>query len=134
LTTGHGKILKNTHHYRDPAQRIEQLEHALQEIIGQAHADALAALIKQSYPKIYKDQLAGVIQEIKTHQPVTAALLDKLCQRPKLSATQVRDLLDAYQGQPERLAPADEAPDHAPEGQLEAYRALNLQEVSHVSH
>ncbi|WP_198243558.1 hypothetical protein [methane-oxidizing endosymbiont of Gigantopelta aegis] len=65
---------------------------------------------------------------------MTAALLDKLCQRPRLSATQVRDFLDAYQAHPERLTPADAVPVHAPEGQLDAYRALITQEVSHVSH
>nr|WP_198244892.1 hypothetical protein [methane-oxidizing endosymbiont of Gigantopelta aegis] len=65
LTTGHGNISKNNHHYRDPAQRIEQLEQALRALVGQAQADTLAALLKQSEPKIYKDQLAGVIQEIK---------------------------------------------------------------------
>jgi len=134
LTTGHGKVIKNNHHYRDPAQRIEQLEHTLRELVGQAQADALAALLKQSEPKIYKDQLAGVIQEIKKHQPVTAELLDKLCQRPRLSATQVRDILDAYQAHPERLSLAEETPVQAPEGQLDAYRALSTQEVSHVSH
>jgi len=134
LTSGHGKVIKNNHHYRDPAQRIEQLEHTLRELVGQAQADALAALLKQSEPKIYKDQLAGVIQEIKKHQPVTAELLDKLCQRPRLSATQVRDILDAYQAHPERLSLAEETPVQAPEGQLDAYRALSTQEVSHVSH
>jgi transposase len=134
LTTGKGKVLKNTHHYRDPALRIEQLEQTLRELIGQSRADALSGLLKQSEPKIYKDQLAGVIRELKKHQQVTPALLDKLCQRPRLSATLVRDFLEAYQEHPERLAPKDEAPVSASAGQLDAYSALISQEVSHVPH
>lgn len=134
LTTGKGKVLKNTHHYRDPAQRIEQLEQTLKALIGPSHADILSGLLKQSEPRIYKDQLAGVIREFNNHQPVTQELLDKLCQRPRLSATLVRDFLDAYQAHPERLLPENDAPVSAPAGQLDAYSARLSQEVSHVSH
>ena len=134
LTTGKGKVIKNTHHYRDPAVRIEQLEQTLQALIGQPFADSLSGLLKASEPKIYKDQLAGVISLFKHHQPVSPALLEKLCQRPRLTATLVRDFLQAYQHHPSRISPDDEPPVTSPPGQLDAYATLVSQEVSHVRH
>ncbi len=134
LTTGKGKVIKNTHHYRDPAVRIEQLEQILQTLIGAASANTLSDLLKTSKPKIYKDQLAAVISLLKTHQPVSPALLEKLCQRPRLTATLVRDFLQAYQHHPGRLKPDGAPPAATKPGQLDAYGTLHAQEVSHVRH
>jgi hypothetical protein len=70
LTSGKGKIIKNTHHYRDPAVRIDKLEQAIQAQVGSDRGCALCALLKRSEPKIFKDQLAGVRDLFKAHQPV----------------------------------------------------------------
>lgn len=129
LTTGKGKITKNTHHYRDPAVRIAKLEKRLHEQVGMTTAQALCRLLKSSSPKIYKDQLAGVSELFKAHQPIAPSLLDKLCQRPHLTATQVRDYLQAYADHPDRLEPEDEAP--VSTGALQCYASVCKQEVAH---
>ncbi len=128
LTTGKGKIIKNTHHYRDPAVRIAKLEKRLHEQVGMMTAQALCRLLKSSSPKIYKDQLAGVSELFKAHQPIAPSLLDKLCQRPHLTATQVRDYLQAYADHPDRLEPEDEAP--VSTGALQCYASVCKQEVA----
>ena len=129
LTTGKGKIIKNTHHYRDPAVRIDKLEKALQSLVGTTAAEALCQSLKITSPKIYKDQLAGVNDLIKAHQPVAPSLLSKLCQRPDLTATMVRDYLLAFAQHPERLNPEDDAPIST--GALQCFAAIRPQEVSH---
>ncbi len=129
LSTGKGKIIKNTHHYRDPAVRIEKLEQALQSLVGTTAADILCQSLKTTSPKIYKDQLHGVITLIKAHQPIDPALLSRLCQRPDLSATMVRDYLHAFASHPERLTP--EADDPVSTGALQCFAAIRPQEVLH---
>jgi len=132
LTTGKGNIIKNTHHYRDPAVRVAKLEKRLHEQVGTTAAQALCQLLKSSSPKIYKDQLAGVNELFKAHQPIAQSLLDKLCQRPRLTATQVRDYLQAYAAHPERLEPEDDNP--VSTGALQCFASICTQEAAHEQH
>ncbi len=129
LSTGKGKIIKNTHHYRDPAVRIAKLEKQLHEQVGTTTAQALCQLLKISSPKIYKDQLAGVNELFKMHQPIAQPLLDKLCQRPRLTATQVRDYLQAYADHPDRLESKVDA--SVSTGALQCFASICTQEVTH---
>lgn len=129
LTTGKGKIIKNTHHYRDPAVRIEKLERTLQLQIGTTTAETLCQLVKTSSPKIYKDQLAAVNDLLKTYQPIEPSLLDKLCQRPRLTATMLRDYLQAYTDAPARLKPEKE--ELVSTGALQCFAAIRTQEATH---
>ncbi len=129
LTTGKGKIIKNTHHYRDPAVRIDQLEQRLQSLVGMTAAEALCQSLKLTSPRIYKDQLSGVNDLIKAHYPIEASLLEKLCQRPDLTATMVRDYLQAYADHPDRLHP--ESDDSISTGALQCFAAIRTQEAAH---
>ena len=129
LTTGKGKIIKNTHHYRDPAVRIDKLEQALQSLVGTTAAETLCQSLKITSPRIYKDQLSGVNDLIKAHQPIAQSLLEKLCHRPDLTATMVRDYLQAYAEHPERLNPEGDAPIST--GALQCFAAIRTQEVTH---
>jgi len=129
LTTGKGKIIKNTHHYRDPEVRIAKLEKCLHEQVGTTAAQALCQLLKSSSPRIYKDQLAGVNALFKAYQPIAPSLLDKLCQRPRLTATQVRDYLQAYADHPDRLESKNEA--SISTGALQCFASICIQEVTH---
>jgi hypothetical protein len=101
-----GQIIKNTHHYRDMQQRVEALEQQLGDSAGQR----LCALLKATSPKIYKDQLLGAKQIIATHtlqySGISADLLERILTAPRLTATQLRAMLEAYQLNPERLAMA----------------------------
>jgi hypothetical protein len=110
LSLEKGQIIKNTHHYRDLKQRIETLESALEQQLGGLASQRLCTLLKATSPKIYKDQLLGAKQVVATHTEqygdIGTELLERLLIAPRLTATQLRDTLDAYQQHPERLAAA----------------------------
>src|SRR3546814_5523602 len=61
-----GRTVKNTHHYRDHAQRIVDLEQAIAALIPHETAAALCAVLKRTSPRIYKDQL-GALQIGRAH-------------------------------------------------------------------
>ncbi|MCD2449746.1 hypothetical protein GO003_005000 [Methylicorpusculum oleiharenae] len=66
--------------------------------------------MKATSPKIYKDQLVGAKQIIAAHLvnygAINADLLARILTAPRLTATQFRALLDAYQLNPERVSAA----------------------------
>lgn len=139
-----GQIIKNTHHYRDRQQRVEALETALEQQLGDRASQRLCALLKATSPKIYKDQLLGAKQVIATHTlhygGIGADLLERILTAPRLTATQLRARLDAYQLNPERVSAAMAAqpdPAHASSA-LAHYAVLNGQSTgqggSHVVH
>jgi hypothetical protein len=139
-----GQIIKNTHHYRDMQQRVEALEAALEQQLGESASQRLCALLKTTSPKIYKDQLLGAKQIIAAHivhyGDISADLLERILTAPRLTATQLRSMLDAYQLNPERVSAAmaaQPAPAHASSA-LAHYAALNGQSIgqggSHVVH
>ena len=59
-----GRTLKNNHHYRDPAQRIAELEQAITQCLPEGKSEPLCRLLKATSPKIYKDQLVGAAAAI----------------------------------------------------------------------
>jgi transposase len=138
-----GQIIKNTHHYRDVQLRVETLEAALSEQLGGNDSQRLCALLKISSPKIYKDQLLGAKQVIATHTgqygEINADLLERILTSTRLTASQLRDKLVAYQLNPGRLSAA-QADQVAPESSsaLAGYAVLNGQPTgqggSHVVH
>jgi hypothetical protein len=127
-----GQIIKNTHHYRDMKQRVEVLEDAIEQQLGNNASQRLCALLKATSPKIYKDQLLGAKQVIATHSVqhgcISADLLERILTSSRLTVSQLRDMLDAYQLNPARLsaATADQpAPDSS--SALAHYAVLNGQ-------
>lgn len=102
-----GQVIKNTDHYRDKALRIENLEADILQCLEHAeNSVALCTLLKSSSPKIYKDQLLGARQVLNAHSAqygkIDVQLLSRLIDTPRLTATGLRDRLDAYQQSPER--------------------------------
>jgi transposase len=138
-----GQIIKNTHHYRDRQQQVETLEAVLSEQLGDSDSQRLCALLKASSPKIYKDQLLGAKQVIATHTvqhgEINADLLERILTSTRLTASQLRDRLEAYQLHPDRLSTAT-ADQPVPDSScaLAGYAALNGQSTgqgeSHVVH
>lgn len=138
-----GQIIKNTHHYRDMKQRVETLEAAIGQQLGDSASQRLCVLLKATSPKIYKDQLLGAKQVITAHitqyGSIGADLLERILTSPRLTASQLRDILGAYQLNPERLsATTTDLPVSDSSGALAHYAALNGQstgqEASHVVH
>ena len=104
LMVGKGHIVKNTDHYRDQAKRIADYEAGISELLGDATARPLCALVKQTSPRIYRDQLAGISQLLMLHADIEPKALERLLEKPRLTATMVRDYLQAYERDPERLS------------------------------
>jgi hypothetical protein len=124
LCSDKGQIIKNTNHYRDYRQRLAEHEAAIAQCLGEELGARLCQRLKASAPKIYKDQLAGVCKLLGQHPPLPPELLASLVDRPRLTATQLRDYLEAYRCCPERLQREPHRPQAAP-ALLAAYHALS---------
>ena len=102
--------------------------------LGDEAGDALCALLKQTSPRIYRDQLVGLKSLLKRHE-VSPALLTRLCNRPALTTTQIRDYLEAYAAHPERLEVVEKRPPEPASASPRLTRyagiALQRQEVDH---
>jgi len=97
LCTEKGRVIKNTHHYRDHDQRISDLEEAVSGLLPEGQGDRLCRLLQQTSPRIYKDQLAGARTLLREHHPVDPALVEELVQHRQLTATALKRYLQAWQ-------------------------------------
>jgi hypothetical protein len=138
LHSGKGNIIKNNNHYRDLSQTITQHEEDIREQLGRDLGQRLCQCLHTAFPDCYKDQLAGFKSILKQHQPLNMDLLERLSQRPSVSARQAKEFLEAYQNHPERLLQTDNVSpaSAALVQQLTAYSNLpvNEQEVGHDYH
>jgi len=93
-----GRIIKKALHYKDHKAHIEGLESEIGEIIDSKSAKRLCALLKKTNPRIYKDQLAGARTLLKQHVPIADEDLEHILGRDVLSASRLRDFLEAIKG------------------------------------
>jgi transposase len=131
-----GVVIRNTDHYRDRVKQISDYEHVILTCIGDDYGNQLCALLKITSPKIYKDQLAGAGRILSQHTDLPATVLDRVLSRPRLSATGLRDYLDAYAEHSERLEVPQPALLKTPSGDsdLARYASLTAQENPHELH
>nr|WP_262492486.1 hypothetical protein [Marinobacter sp. AL4B] len=97
LCSDMGKVVRNTHHYRDHAQRVSMLESDIDALIGNEIGYQLCQQLKRSETKIYKDQLAAVRNLLKRHEPLDLALITTVAERPGMTATRLQSYLEAAQ-------------------------------------
>lgn len=109
LAGGKGEVFKNTHHDRDRTQQIAALEAALVALLGAPLGARLCALLKATSPTIYKDQRRGAQTVLAAQQPLRLDRVAAVCDKPRLTATALRDGWAAYATHPERLAGLDAA-------------------------
>lgn len=126
-----GQIIKNTHHYRDPAEKISALEEEVVERMGVEYGKKLCALLKATSPKIYKDQLKGVTVILR-QSTVSDEVAAWLCDRSRLTASQMESLLESRARHPNRFT-------HQPEEKISSsalarYQQLTTREVSGEFH
>ena len=135
LHSGKGNIIKNNNHYRDLSQTIAQHEEDICDQLGRDLGQRLCQCLHTAFPDCYKDQLAGFKSILKQHQPLNMEVLERLSQRPSVSARQAREFLEAYRSHPERLLQSNNVSpaSAALVQQLTAYSNLpvNEQEVGH---
>lgn len=135
LASGKSQIIKNTHHYRDHAQRREQLEQDIQALTGDTEiSQALCRQLQRSLPKVYKDQLVAVRSLLRKHAPVDRQVLIRLSQKAGLTASQVEEYLVATRLAKQRERHPEIVPTASVSLDLSAYQPLgqlNGQEVHH---
>jgi transposase len=129
-----GRVIRNTDHYRDRRQQIRDYEALIHEHIGSAYGPRLCALLKTTSPKIYKDQLAGARRILRQHGALSDTLLAHLLDRPRLTATGLRDYLAAYASQVGRLKAPATLPMAAHDSALRRYAGLAAKEGCHEFH
>ena len=136
LASGKGAIVKNTHHYRDPAQALAALEGQIGERLGAALGARLCARIQATEPKHYRDQLRGVLRLLDAQESLNLDLIAALCEKPALSFTRLRDYLDAYAAHPERWRPSEPTPSPTPPtaSPLARYAAIAAETATEVRH
>jgi hypothetical protein len=91
-----GRIIKNNNHYRDHEKRICDLEAQVKDQFGEQLGSRICSLLKATSPQIYKDQLFGLMKVLSRHNDIELEIMEKLSQRPRLTATMIRDYLEAY--------------------------------------
>lgn len=92
-----GQTIKNSKHYRDIHELTRELETKLSDVIGQDIALELCQILKKTSPHIYKDQVRGALKVLQSFlEPVDKEIILKLCRRPHLTVTFLRDYLQAY--------------------------------------
>ncbi len=108
LSTGKGHIQKNNNHYRDLSQTIATHESDIRVQLGDDLGQRLCGCLQAALPDNYKDQLVGLKSILKQQQPVNHDLLEILSQRDRVTARQIKEFLEAYANNPERLHTTDD--------------------------
>jgi len=136
LCTEKGRIIKNNNHYRDHAQRITELEAAIEAQLDEDVGRQLCRLLKRTSPRIYKDQLRAVRNLLREHAPLDPALTAQLVERPQLTATTVQRYLEAHRRAQARGRDdvADPAPARAPALSLHQYAAVGRSSGQELTH
>ena len=90
-----GRIIKNNNHYRDHEKRICDLEARVESQLGDLLGRRICSLLRSTSPNIYKDQLVGLTKVLSEYDHMDMEVLDRLSQRPRLTATMIQDYLEA---------------------------------------
>lgn len=92
-----GQTIKNRAHYRDINELTKNLEEKLASLLGEEVSVLLCRILKQTSPHIYKDQLRGALKVLQLFcDSIDKEIMMKLCQRPSLTVSFLRDYLQAY--------------------------------------
>jgi transposase len=129
-----GQVIKNTHHYRDPQQRVADLEASIEQRLGADLGARLCQRLKLTSPKIYKDQLVGLRQILKSEQEPDRELLERLSRHATLTATQIRDCLEAVKLRRPYAGPHRPVQRSQLKLALSCYAALGAEGESHGLH
>jgi len=124
IVLGTGHIIKNTDHYRDVSVRIADYEMSINGLVGESAGRQLCQLIKQTSPNIYRDQLAGVVQIIRKLDHVDERLIARVIDRPRLTATQLKEYVETFTQHPNALERDEGEHRPAPPELLSRYAAL----------
>ncbi|MBK5944796.1 IS21 family transposase [Halorhodospira halophila] len=128
VATGKGQTVRNSHHYRDRARHIAELEGAIAERVGADLGERLCARLRACDPRIYRDQVAAVSRMLEARPLPPSDVLERLAEREGLTATRVRDYLEAYHRAEQRGRDATPPPSEAPAS------PVSLAAYAHLGH
>ena len=136
LSRGRGEVIKNTNHYRDREKQIADYEAEIKGHLGEEGCRKICELLKETSPRIYKDQLAGLVKLLKRYE-MPEELLSRLCGHQRLTASQIQDYLEAWEHRAEDSC--EEWTDNPTETEtnsylLEQYAGVTGKELSHEIH
>jgi len=136
LSRGRGEVIKNTNHYRDREKQIADYEAEIKGHLGEEGCRKICELLKETSPRIYKDQLAGLVKLLKRYE-MPEELLSRLCGHQRLTASQIQDYLEAWEHRAEDFC--EEWTDNPTETEtnsylLEQYAGVTGKELSHEIH
>lgn len=97
LSSEKGQLIKNRHHYRDMNEVVSSLENDVIAVLGKPYGNKLCTLLKNTSPKIYKDQLRGLKLVLsRTKEEMEPALLERLSQQSSLTVTRLEAFIEAF--------------------------------------
>jgi len=134
LCADKGRVVKNTNHYRDYAQRTATLETDIEAVVGTEVGAVLCAQLKRSEPKIYKDQLLASRTLLRRFAPLDPDLITQLAQRPGLTATRLQNYLEASAVAVQRERVAEPLPVASEPLDLSAYGRVGHSSGQGVTH
>ena len=123
LSDGKGLIIKNINHYRDHGKVVKDREVEVAGLIGHELPELLCRIIRASSPKIYKDQLVGLIKLINDYskEDMLKEALRQLLERPHLKVSFIKEYLEAFLS---KSKGCPEVPDAGYTGRLSSYQCL----------
>ena len=89
--------------YASHAALVADLEATIGEQVGETVGARLCARLKATSPRIYKDQLVALRGLLNGHPDLPQGLLERLLERPALTASQCREYFEAYAADPGRF-------------------------------
>lgn len=97
LGSNKGKIYKNTNHYRDFKKTLADHENEIRACLSDDLTGQLCMVLKNTSPKIYKDQLVGLKKVLSSYKNIEnlEENLAILADRPSLTVSFIRDYLEA---------------------------------------
>jgi len=130
ISPGRGLVIKNTNHYRDRKKEISEYEAEVKGHLGRA-GEKICLLLKESSPRIYRDQLVGLLKLLK-RGGLPEELIKSLCACKRLTTGLIYEYVEAYQRGTKALE-ADPLVRGGKAPSLSRYRAL-LEEVGREIH
>ncbi|MBK5936594.1 IS21 family transposase [Halorhodospira halophila] len=136
LAGGKGQTVRNRHHYRDRARQVAELEAWIAQRIGADLGERLCARLRWCDSRIYRDQVVAVSRMLEAEPLPPPEVLERLATTEGLTATRVREFIEASQRAEQRGRDAEPtcADDEPSALSLTAYGQLGQpagQEVSH---
>lgn len=111
LSNEKGVIVKNTNHYRDYTKIIADLEQDICSKLGETLGNEFCHKLKESAPKIYRDQLRAVMALLNKYGVPEETVLVQLVSATLLTATRFESVLIAIAKDKSALNKAKESSD-----------------------